>query len=135
MPGYRVFLSHRKHDRLFAEESLKPRIEAAGASVFLDADEIAYGENFRASILNELKLCDEMLVLLTSSAVTRPWVMAEIGAMMLQDKTVNAVQYGPTAMQLQELGILSMLGTINLVAATKDEMEQLRTRVEEADNA
>jgi hypothetical protein len=115
MPSYRLFFSHGGDDTFIVREFLRPKVESSGATVFLDAGRLAYGDDFRETILRELSLADEILVLLTPSSIRRPWVFAEIGAMLVRGKRVVAVRYGPSEAELQELGVLPLLGTKTLL--------------------
>ena len=115
MSQYRLFFSHGGDDTFVVKEFLKPKVETSGASVFLDAGRLEYGDDFRHTILEELAGADELLVLLTPSSIKRPWVIAEIGATLVRGKRIVAVRYGPSEVELQELGILSLLGTKTLL--------------------
>ncbi len=131
MSEYRIFFSHGGDDTFVVREFLKPKVEQSGAIVFLDAGRIEYGEDFRQTILLELERCDELIVLLTPSSVRRPWVIAEIGATLIRGKRIVAIRYGPSESELQELGLLSLLGTRTLLRMEDfDEyVEQLERRV------
>ncbi|RZM81976.1 toll/interleukin-1 receptor domain-containing protein [Leptolyngbya iicbica] len=134
MQPYRVFFSHGSDDKYVVANLLKPKVEATGAKVFLDAGEIEYGDDFRRKILDELAICDELLVLFTRSSLRRPWVLAEVGAILVRNKRIVAIRYGPSESELQELGILSLLGTNNLLNLTDEDVDkylsQLSDRVE-----
>ena len=112
---YRLFFSHGGDDTFIVKEFLRPKVESSGAEVFLDAGRVDYGDDFRETIFFELTRSDELLVLLTPSSIRRPWVTAEIGAMLVREKRVVAVRYGPSESELQELGILSLLGAKTLL--------------------
>jgi hypothetical protein len=135
--GYRVFFSHGGDDTYIVQQFLKPKVEESGAGVFMDAGQIEYGEDFRKTILNELLICDELLVLFTKSSLKRAWVLAELGASLISNKRIVAILYGPTATELQELGILSLLGQTNLLLLTDFEqyLKQLSQRVKGHKNA
>lgn len=115
MRPYRLFFSHGGDDTYVVEHFLKPKVESAGARVFLDAGQIQYGDDFRQMILAELAQCEELLVLFTKSSLRRPWVLAEIGATLIRSKRIVAIVYGPTEGELQEIGVLSLLGTKTLL--------------------
>jgi hypothetical protein len=133
MAPYRIFFSHGGEDTYIVKQFLRPKVEASGATVFLDAGRIEYGEDFRKTIFAELFGCDELLVLLTPSSLKRPWVIAEIGAVLVRDKRVVAIRYGPSEGELQALGILSLLGPISLLRMEDFDkyVEQLTRRVAE----
>lgn len=137
MSGYRVFISHGGDDTFVVKELLRPKVESSGATVFVDAGTIDYGDDFRDLIFRELSLCDELLVLLTHSSLRRPWVLAEVGAVLVRSKRVVAVRYGPTELDLQETGFLSLLGTRSLLRLDDfDEyLKQLHRRVAEVKHA
>jgi hypothetical protein len=115
MRPYRLFFSHGGDDAYVVEHFLKPKVESSGAKVFLDAGQIQYGDDFRQMILAELAQCEELLVLFTRSSLRRPWVLAEVGATLIRSKRIVAITYGPTEAELQELGVLSLLGTNSLL--------------------
>jgi len=134
---YRVFFSHGGEDTFIVKEFLKPKVESSGASVFLDAGRIDYGDDFRDLILQELSQCQELLVLFTQSALKRPWVLAEVGATLIRSKRIVAIRYGPTETELQQLGVLSLIGNKSLLSIEDfDEyVKQLSRRVQEASHA
>ncbi|HMW57738.1 MAG TPA: toll/interleukin-1 receptor domain-containing protein [Burkholderiaceae bacterium] len=127
---YRLFLSHGGDDTFIVKEFLRPMIDSSGATVFLDAGQLAYGDDFRETILNELGSSDEILVFLTPSSTKRPWVFAEIGAMLVRGKRIVALRYGPTESELQEIGVLSLLGTKTLLRMEdlEEYVRQLKSR-------
>jgi TIR domain len=137
MTPYRIFFSHGGDDTFIVKEFLRPKVESSGASVFVDAGRIEYGDDFREVIFKELSRCDELLVLLTPSSLQRPWVIAEIGAILVRGKRVVAIRYGPTESELQNLGVLSPLGTKSLLRMDDfDEyVKQLTRRVAEYHHA
>lgn len=135
--AYPVFFSHGSEDKYVVEHFLKPKLEATGASVFLDAGEILYGDDFRSRIFDELQTCREIIVFFTKSSLQRPWVFAEVGASLIQEKRIVAVRYGPSETDLQELGVLSLLGTTSVLQLEDFDsyVEQLSVRVREVSNA
>jgi hypothetical protein len=132
MSVYRVFFSHGGDDTYVVQNFLKPKVESSGATVFLDAGRIEYGDDFRRVILSELAICEELLVLFTRSSLLRPWVLAEVGATLIRGKRIVAITYGPTEQELQRLGVLSLLGTGSILSLDDfdDYIYQLQGRVE-----
>ena len=133
---YRLFFSHGGDDTYIVEHFLKPKVEGSGAAVFLDAGRIEYGDDFRQLILAELTQCDELLVLFTQSSLRRPWVLAEVGATLIRSRRIVAITYGPTEGELQQLGVLSLIGNSSLLKLEDfdDYVEQLTGRVEARTN-
>ena len=108
---YRVFLSHSQEDTYVVENLIRRKIEESGALVFVDVAEIKFGDDIRDSIFVELKKCNELVVLCTPIALKRPWIFAELGIALSQAKRIILIVYGPTELELQELGILTLVGT------------------------
>lgn len=136
MAEYREFFSHGGDDTYIVTDLLRPKLAETGAEVFVDAGEIQYGDDFRGQILDEIGRCDELVVLLTASSLRRPWVAAEIGAMLVRGKRIVTIIYGPSETELQDLGELSLLGTNKLLELNDFGIyvEQLRARVEASAN-
>lgn len=136
MQPYRLFFSHGGDDTYVVEHFLKPKVESSGAKVFLDAGQIQYGDDFRQMILEELTQCEELLVLFTRSSLRRPWVLAEVGATLIRSKRIVAMTYGPTEAELQDLGVLSLLGTKSLLKLEDFDnyINQLHARVKAHNN-
>jgi hypothetical protein len=128
---YRVFLSHSGNDTYLCENFFRPKIEHAGATLFLDSGKILYGDDFRKIIFSELAGCHELLILLTPASLSRPWIFAEMGASLALGKRVCAMRYGTTEAELHEKGILSILGTSNIPAIDHFDLyiQQLGNRV------
>jgi len=133
MAKYKVFLSHGSQDTHLVTTRVLPAIRAAGADTFLDEYRIAYGDDFRAIILRELEACNEIVVVLTATSMSRPWVCAEIGGSLVKCKFIVPMTHGVTEAAMAGAGVLSLVGTTNLLklgARTLERFEaQLRLRV------
>jgi hypothetical protein len=136
---YCVFFSHGSDDTYIAECFLKPTFERSGARIFIDAGLIKYGDPFRKQILDEIHACNELIALLTPTSITRPWILAEIGAALIQRKRIVAITYGPTEEELNRIGVLSLLGDSLLLQLSERNIEryvdQLTGRVKEHQHA
>jgi hypothetical protein len=133
---FRVFLSHGSGDTYIVEKTLRPLVETSGASVFVDSGALVYGDDFRQTIIAELEQCHEILVLITPTSITRPWIFAELGASLIRKVRVVIVNYGVLESTLHEKGILSILGTKLFLDINKFDsyIEQLTQRVNAKDN-
>ena len=109
---YRLFLSHGSADAYIVDQLIEPKLAASGADVFTDRGGIDYGEDFRKTLFSELERMHELVVFLTKSSIQRPWVAAEIGVAAVRNRRVIPVLYGTNASELQQLGILSLLGSV-----------------------
>lgn len=111
---YRVFFSHGGADG-FIVKHVEPKLVETGATVFVDRGQIKYGDDFRETIFEELKVCQELLLLITPTSVSRPWIFAELGVAISRGARVVAVLYGVPEHELQSKGVLSLLGTSHYV--------------------
>jgi TIR domain len=91
--GYQVFFSCSDKDRFVArmcvkliEEKSKRRIKT-----FLYDKNIDGGASITESIRRAIRDCDEFVVLLSPFSKDRPWVMNEIGAAWVLEKTIVAI--------------------------------------------
>jgi hypothetical protein len=76
-------------------------ITDAGALSFLDAYDLATGDDIESRIWENLKVCDELVALFTPQSDRRSWVWMEIGAARAMNKRVSAVLYGLTVEDLE----------------------------------
>ena len=76
--AYQVFISHSSADTWVARQIAR-HIEELGASTFLDEEDIEHGDDIEEEILSAAQNSDELLVLLTPWALTRPYIWIEIG--------------------------------------------------------
>jgi TIR domain len=76
---YQIFVSHATADKWLAT-ILCEKLEEAGASTFRDDRDIDGGDEIPERIRTEIKRSRELVVLLTPSSVTRPWILLEVGA-------------------------------------------------------
>ena len=120
---YRVFLSYGHHDG-FLVDMLKKKIkDIAGISVFLDVDEIEFGDTFRQQIVQELVQSDEILVMLSPSSIKRAWIYAEIGVALALDKRIVGLIHGIGVEELQQNGALSLFGDRHHIFDPRNELE------------
>ena len=104
--------------------------------MFTDRGGIDYGEDFRKTLFSELERMHELFVFLTKSSIQRPWVAAEIGVAAVRNTRVIPVLYGTNRSELQQLGILSLLGTVMPLELDDldDYVVELTNRVAAANN-
>lgn len=132
---YRMFISYAQSDWI-AVQFIRDKLRDLGVEVFLDRDELQFGERFRDRILPEVEQADELVALMTPSSLQRAWMFAEIGVALRADVRIVGILYGATTVEdLQKLGVLSLIGDIHHVFHS-DEIdkyfEQIKQRVEAA---
>ena len=129
---YRVFISHGTQDEWVANQIGLRIKQACGAEYFLDAKDIAKGDEIEAVIFRELPRCDELVALLTPWSVHRNWVWVDIGAARALDKRIVAVLYGLTLQELEQVrGGKACLGPTNIAQLNEFDkyLEELQSRV------
>jgi hypothetical protein len=131
-PLYKVFISYSSADSWVAKQ-LKRNVEESGAATFLYETDVEYGQEFEKEMRVAAQTSKELLVLLTSSSVSRPYIWTEIGSFWYQDKLIVIALYGLTANELtSQEGTPAFVKGINLVDINKIEgyFQQLKGRVE-----
>jgi hypothetical protein len=114
--GWRVFVSHGFADRWVAEQIARQIRDNCGADIFVDVFDIAKGDDFEERIFDELRRCQELVVLLTPWAVDRNWVWVEIGAARALGLRIIPVLYKVSLEEIdRERGGKTFLGGKNVV--------------------
>ena len=112
----RIFLSHCGEDRWVALR-LAACVKEVGADPFLDAESIQVGSRFDEDLQAGLSDADEILVLVTPWALTRPYVWMELGVAWFRKIPVVALLHGVTPEQLRSTpSIPIMLLERNLIS-------------------
>ncbi len=73
----RIFISYSRKD-VDAANALSTWLEARGADVFIDYQEILGTDHFPERLAHEIEQCDVLLLLLSSSSVQSRWVRREV---------------------------------------------------------
>ena len=131
-PDWVVFISHSGVDTWVAKQIAK-EIELCGASTFLDEANIDVGEDFEDRILRALQQSQELLVLLTPWALTRPYVWAEIGAAWGRRIPIVGILHGVTSNDIQSNpGIPVLIKRRDFIDLNEIQtyFDQLRQRIE-----
>lgn len=129
---YRVFVSHAWSD-LWVAQQIGLRIrQDARAETFIDAFDIAKGDDFEERIFNEMKRADELVVLLTPWSVDRHWLWVEIGAARANGCRIVPILYHLGLDDLDKGGGATFLKAKNVVAMNEMEtyLSQLKRRVQ-----
>lgn len=74
----KIFISHSSRDKWIARR-ISDDLVSFGAETFLDEKDIATGDSIDDAIQEHLKSCDELLILISPSALDSHWVMIELG--------------------------------------------------------
>ena len=130
-PEHLIFISHSSADTWVAKQIAR-EVADCGAKPFLDEAEIDVGADFEEDILEFLERAHELVVLLTSWALERPYVWTELGAAWGRRIPIVALLHGLNAGELQSrLGIPGLLKKRNFVDLNEVDkyFTQLRDRV------
>jgi TIR domain len=103
---YLVFVSHSTRDRWIAKQ-ISQLLETSGVDygvkTFLDERDIGVGDSIPDTIRDNIKECNEFLVLLTKNSIERPWVLIEISAAWGHGKRIIAVIDKVTPEEMPEI--------------------------------
>jgi hypothetical protein len=99
----RVFVSHGSHDACIARQ-MERCIKECGAETFLDANDIATGDDFKEVLRAEIALADELVALFTPFSRDRSWLWIEIGEAWFARKRIVAITYGMAMGDLEQDG-------------------------------
>ncbi len=80
---------------------LAREIASCGAQPFLDEADVDVGAEFEEDIRGFLEKADELVVLFTPWALTRPYVWAEIGAAWIRRIPIIVVLHGLSVSEFQ----------------------------------
>lgn len=83
----KVFISHSAVDRWVARR-ISQDLQALGIETFLDEKDIVTGDSIDSSIQQHLRDSDEVLILLSPTAINSTWVLVELGGAIALDKRV-----------------------------------------------
>lgn len=136
--AYQVFVSHGWADRWLAGQIVRRIQDDCQVETFMDAFDIAIGDDFEGRIFEAMTRCQELLVLLTPWSVDRNWVWVEIGAARALNRRIVAVLYGITLDDIdREKGGKTFLGAKNVadINEVEDYLMQLKRRVRETSHA
>ncbi|MBI5217243.1 MAG: toll/interleukin-1 receptor domain-containing protein [Ignavibacteriae bacterium] len=89
--SYTIFISHSTKDRWIARQMsrlIEEKVSKYYARTFLDERDIAGGESINDTIKENLRSCDEFLILLTKNSIDRPWVLIELGGAWFGNKVI-----------------------------------------------
>jgi hypothetical protein len=96
---YKVFISHAFHDRWVAGQIAK-ELAAVGADCVIDSQFLETGDVIDDELKAALNDADELLVLLTPTALERRYVWLEIGVAWGRGIRIAGVLYGVSTAEL-----------------------------------
>jgi hypothetical protein len=99
-PPRLVFVSHSGADTWVARQIAR-EISSRGAQPFLDEADVDVGAEFEDDIREFLDKADELVVLFTPWALSRPYVWAEIGAAWIRRISIVVVLHGLSVSEFQ----------------------------------
>ncbi|HEX8245944.1 MAG TPA: toll/interleukin-1 receptor domain-containing protein [Longimicrobium sp.] len=94
-PPRLVFVSHSGADTWVARQIAR-EISSRGAQPFLDEADVDVGAEFEEDVRDSLDKADELVVLFTPWALSRPYVWAEIGAAWIRRIPIIVILHGLT---------------------------------------
>jgi TIR domain len=91
--AFQVFISHASADTWVARQ-IAIHVKRCGAACFLDVADIDHGDDFDKKIRRAALASQEMVLLLTPWATTRPFVWLEVGAFWSSSKRIVVLLHG-----------------------------------------
>jgi hypothetical protein len=86
----KIFISHSSHDKWIAGK-ISADLVGRGFETFLDEKDIKTGESIDRTIGDQLRDCDELLLLLSPQSKASNWVFIEIGGAKALSKGVATI--------------------------------------------
>jgi len=74
----KIFISHSSHDKWIARQ-IAVQLSDRGHETFFDEKDIDTGESIDRALQENLAACDELIILISPSALKSHWVFIEIG--------------------------------------------------------
>lgn len=96
------FISHASEDKQPIAEPLARRLTESGQVVWLDRNQINYGDNLRTLIDRGLQNAKFCVVIASKSFFSKEWTQYELDKMLPQIEKVRLVLYGLTAEELKQ---------------------------------
>lgn len=88
----KIFISYSSHDKWVAGRIARD-LQERGIEIFLAEKSISAGDSIPQSITDNLRSCDEVLLLLTPTSAASQWVLIELGGALALGKRVVPVLY------------------------------------------
>ena len=82
---------------------IERRAKRYGVRTFLDEVDLEGGDRIKETIKANLHACEEFVILLSPSSITRQWVLAELGGAWALDKRIMAITYDLAAEQIPDI--------------------------------
>ena len=111
---HKVFVSHSSKDEWVAKQ-MASEIEEVGAETFLDVKDIGVGDRFTDAIRDAINSADELVALLTPSAVKSHFVITEIGIAWARRIPIAGLLHGIKVDKVLHNSVIrSFLGDTNM---------------------
>lgn len=91
-----LFISYARADRVLADR-IAQTLERAGCRVWLDRNDILFGDDFVLGLQTNLARCDGLVCLLTHSSADSSWCQAEVQRALARAIPVLVVERDPDA--------------------------------------
>ena len=109
-----IFISYARED----EELVLPIVRllrAAGAKVFVDQENIPYGDNWERVLMEQLGEAERVLVFWSKSAAESKWVRREYVTAIREGVRVVPVPLDPTPLSAELSGLRALMALVPLI--------------------
>lgn len=91
----KIFISHSSVDQWVARRISQDLIDL-GIDTFLDEKDIETGQSIDDTVTDNLRDCDELVLILSPTALRSHWVLIEVGGAKVLGKRVVPILLGVT---------------------------------------
>ena len=112
-----LFICHASEDKAFVDE-LASAIDRNGFDVWYDKREIKVGESIVERISDGLDSATHLLVVLSKSAISKPWVKRELSSSLMKQLGSNSIRVIP--LLREDCALPALLSDIKYADFRKD---------------
>lgn len=91
---YSCFISYASEDQTFADR-LDSNLRSKGVRCWLSTRDLRIGDKFRSSIEQAIRVYDKLLLVLSESSITSPWVEDEVESALERERRENRLVIFP----------------------------------------
>jgi len=119
----KIFISHSSKDKWAARTISQKLNSINGVTTFLDEKDIKTGESINSSIQQNLKDCDDFLVLLSPASTKSEWVLIELGGAIALEKNIIPILIYAGVNEIPHILKLNLVRDINDVDTYYEEIK------------
>jgi len=123
----KIFISHSSKDK-WAARRISKDLEDLGYTTFLDEKDIRTGQSLDSAIKDNLKECDDFLILLSPSSIKSEWVLVELGGAIALEKRIVPILLYVGANEIPQIISLKLARDINDIDRYYQELPKVQPK-------